>query len=325
MKPSSINKHYSAQDWEAVKRVRSWLGGAPRRSQAALSKMSGVASGTLSQILAGKYQAPPGEHLRKLMDVIERDEIRSSEVLDIPFQQTSVAQAVWGIIRRAQRDRDFGVFAARVGLGKTVAARQYCADTPSARYLRAFPGMTAVVLLRQLVTLTDAMVRQAGRRGGTISEMTSAVIEACAGTDITIVVDEAETLSPRALEYLRAIGDSAGIGITLIGTAALVSMIYDRDGRFGQISSRVGLWPPVAEVITMDDVILLATAFVGERPSAAALEALHAKCEGSARALRNLVRNCWRTCRAKGIELGPEVVAQVEASTMLGRRGRRAA
>lgn len=323
---SSINKHYSDEDWAAVKRVKDWLAGGRGRSQAALAKMSGVAAGTLNQVIAGKYKAPPGTHTKKLLDVLDREHDRAAVGAGLPFIPTSVGRAVLGACRRAHQDRDFGLFAGRVGIGKSIAARHYAETTPSAILLESWPGAGVMVILRRMAAACGATMRTEAGRRGTRDDLHAAIIDTLRAGDRCIIIDEAETLARDALAHLRRISDAAGVGVVLIGTPALMHLVWDPDGPFGQISSRIGFWPPVIERISDEDVLVLSRAFFGgERPDDDVLAALGEASEGSARALRNILRNTWRACQKAGQPMSADAVRQIDQQTMAARRGRRAA
>ena len=304
---------YSAADELAAERARAWLGAGNTR--AALARAAGISAGVVSQILGGTYPSPPGEHLEAMSAAIERAGERLASPADIPYVETSVAAGVRGVCRRAHNDRDIGLYAGRVGIGKTVAAQRYAADNRGALFLEAYPGAGAPVLLR---LLAERLGAQARRR--TVADTTAACVDALRGADRVILVDEAETLTDQALLHLRRVSDSAEIGVVLIGTPALMGLVSDDGGKFGQISSRIGFWPPIARSITEEDARALALAYLGEAPAADVQAALWAACRGSARALRNVLRNSARWCRRRGRPLDAGVVREVDLRAMGGRR-----
>ena len=308
-------KHYTAADMAMCRRISTWLA-TPGRSKAALARAAGISSGTVSLVLDGNYVSPPTAHLEAMFGAIERQTARRRESSDIPFTVTSVAKAVFSVIRRAHLDRDFGLFAGRVGIGKSMALRKYAEENRRAAVLlEAFPGAGAAVVLRILAQRIGAPAR---RR--TIADITAAVVETLRGSDTVILIDEAETLTDHALLHLRRISDAAGVGVVLVGTPALMGLVYDPDGKFGQITSRIGFWPPICQSISTDDVRALVSAFSAEGVGAEAMAALAEACQGSARALRNLLRNAGRHCQRHDTAVSAEIVRQIDKQTMGGRR-----
>jgi DNA transposition AAA+ family ATPase len=142
-------------------------------------------------------------------------------------------------------------------------------------------------------------------------------------------MDEAETLTEQSLEYIRRLRDIAGIGIVLTGTERLFPMVHDPRGRFGQISSRVGFWPPVIKSITEEDSVALArSALAGdgveEQIDDEVLDALWQVCGGSARLLCEAIIPGVRDYGLRrGLALSPGLIFKV-GQDVLGFNKRRA-
>ena len=311
-----ILDHYTPADREALERINAWLE-SPRHTKTALSRAAGISTGTVSRVLSGQWPSPPGEHLEAMSAAMSRAEERDTDPVEIPYTATSVARAVHAVVHRAHLDRDIGIFTGRVGVGKTVALRRYAEQHRGASVLiEAYPGATAPVVLR---LLSEALGVHGPRR--TIADRTAAIVETLRGSDRVLLIDEAETLTDQALLHLRRISDAARIGVVLVGTPSLLSLVHDPDGKFGQITSRVGFWPAICQSISEADAAELVTAYLGETPDPETLGALWTACQGSARALRNLLRNSKRWCRnRRGESLSAAIVRRVDKTTMGGRR-----
>ena len=310
---------YSEADTEAaVRQITGWLKASGKgRSKAALARIAGISPAAVSQILAGRYPSDPSAHLEAMTAAVCREDSRERDPAEIPYTETSVAKMVRSVIRRAHQDRDFGIFAGRVGVGKTVALRRYATDHPTTAILiEAYPGAGAPVVLRLIAGAVNALIT---RR--TVADTTAAIVETLRGSDRVILVDEAETLTPQALLHLRRISDAAGVGVVLAGTPGLMALVHDPDGKFGQITSRIGWWPPLCQSINASDAALLAAAYLGEDLAAETQKALWEACQGSARALRNLLRHARRR-QAKHDETGltAELIRRVDRHAMGGRR-----
>lgn len=312
----SWSEHYSAADVEAAAEVTRWLDGVRGRSRAGLARAAGLSAGTASQCLSGSYPSSPTAHLEALRSAARRIDERGAEPVDIPWTDTSVWRQVEAVVRRCHLDRDFGVYAGRVGIGKTAAMRRYAELHPGASVLLyGFPGATAPVVMRLLA----AQLGAPGRRR-TLADLTVDAVDALRGADRVLLVDEAETLSPQSLLHLRRVSDEARVGVCLVGTPALLGLVRDPDGRFGQLSSRVGFWPPIRRSITEEDAAALAASYLGEPPAEDAMAALWRGCGGSARALKHLMRNSGRQARSDEAPLTGELVERVDRATMGGRR-----
>jgi len=309
---------YTPKDIQMCRRVNEWLAEMqPGHSRAQLAKMTGISAGTVSLVLSGQYPSPPTVHLEAMFGAVDRATARTVEPSDMPFTPTSVSKAVFKIIRRAHLDRDFGIFPGRVGVGKTMACKQYARENAKACVLiEAYPGAGAAVVLRLLAQRIGA---PAQRR--TIADITAVVVDTLRGSDTVIIIDEAETLTDQALLHLRRVSDAAGVGVVLVGTPALLGLVYDPDGKFGQITSRIGFWPPICQTINSEDVKALTAAFyTAATVNSDTVLALAEACQGSARTLRNLLRNASRHCRGSGKRLSADIVQAVDKQTMGGRR-----
>ena len=110
---------YTRMDHELIERIQHWLRG-DGHTKSALARAAGISTGTVTQVLNGQYPSPPATHLEAMVAAVDRDDSRRAGAGDIPYTPTSVSRALHGVIRRAHLDRDFGLFAGRVGIGKTV-------------------------------------------------------------------------------------------------------------------------------------------------------------------------------------------------------------
>lgn len=321
--PTDWSPTYTPADQAAVRKILDAL--AEHRASGwtcnSLARVAGRSGGGVSAVLAGKYAASPTAMLTRLLAHVDR--------MDAPpptgrpgYVETSVHRAVWAACKRARTYANFAVVSAYVGTGKTHALREYRRQHPDTVLIEATPGMTASVLLDALVEESGAVVRTAGRyTGGSLAERMRAVIRTLRGSDRLLILDEADTTTAATLEHLRRIRDVAEVGVVLAGTERLRPMLQDPRGRFGQISSRVGFWPPVIKSVTADDAAALATAALeqdGIEPDEAVLDALWQACAGSARVLcEGVIPGVRDYGLAAGHALTPELVFRV-AQDLLG-------
>ncbi|WP_290906530.1 AAA family ATPase [Aquabacterium sp.] len=327
--PTDWSSTYTDADKTAVCRVLDAL--AEHRASGwtcnSLARVAGRSGAAVSTVLGGKYTASPTAMLARLLAQVDRMDAPPPGPNTRPgYVETSVHRAVWAACKRARTYGNFAVVSAYVGTGKTHAVREYQRQHPDTVLVEAVPGMTASVLLDALVEETGAVVRTAGRyTSGSLAERMRAVVRTLRGSDRLLILDEADTTTAATLEHVRRIRDLAGVGVVLAGTERLRPMLQDPRGRFGQISSRVGFWPPVIKSITADDAAALATAALeqdGIDPDAAVLDALWQACAGSARVLcEGVIPGVRDYGLAAGHALTPELVYRV-AQDLLGFRRR---
>ena len=310
----TFHESYSDDDKRKVLRINAWLT-EPGRTGAELSRQTGIKDGTRSSILTGAYISSPSLFLQRMIDTIERSDERNQAVkADIPYTETSIALLIDSVCRRTHADRDFGIFVGKVGVGKTTGLRHYARKTPSAVLLEAFEGIDNSTFIQALMTATGSVAVK-----GTMAMQMAGLIRALKGTDRVILVDEANWLPKRSFGALRRISDVAEIGVVLVGTAELLPMVQDPEGRFGQISSRIGFWPQMAKQISEKDSALLVSSYcAGELPESV-LKAFYGCCEGSARTLKNLLKNTYRFADKNQVEITPELVKRTNQQAMAGR------
>lgn len=276
--PATYPPHYTAQDRAAVQSVLDWMA-KHNYSQAALGRLARVNAGTLNQIIKGTYATSPSKQILALQNAIKSlDERRTSVIAPV---ETSVWRMARVCCKMAREGRNFSVLSGYVGVGKTFALRQYASTTPNTHFFEATPTMTVTAMVR-------LMAREvAGFSGsGSVEDRLRAVVNELRGTDSLLIMDEAETLTPKTLQVLRRIRDLAGVGVVLAGTEHLAGIIRPLHGQFDQIRSRTGFWPETLKQISREDAEALLQAGFGQEDLAEDfIEAMWTASQGSARML----------------------------------------
>lgn len=311
--PTDWNEAYSAADRVNTLAVIDWLN-AHQKRQSWLKRLANLNEGTLNVVLKGGYSSSPTKFLAKALEALKRFEDRE-KISAVPFVETSVYRMIHAVCHRAHTYRNFGVIAGAVGTGKTFGLKEYARRNPSVILIEADPDMTPVTLLEDLMEATGAVASDGTRRQrGTKNKMFRAVLSALQGSSRLIVMDEAETITDSALEYLRRIRDKAEIGVVLAGTEFLHSKIKPERGQFDQIRSRVGFWPKPIRGITREDcdsIVQISFEDQGEIEPAV-LDAIWAYTQGS---IRTLVEDMVPALRDFGLRRGhgmtPDLVQKI--------------
>lgn len=309
-------EYYSAQDLKNVEFINGWLDarklskdGVERISQAALARMARIGVSTFSQVLSLSYVASPSKLIEQVLSAIRHADEQESDV--IPAVETSVFKLVQTACTTARRSRNFSVMSAYVGTGKTFALRYYTRHNANTFMIEANPTLTPTTIIKKLAqTIIGHDV------GGKIYDQFEAVVNELKNTDSLIILDEAETLTPKQLEILRRIRDTANVGVVLAGTEYLTGLIRPEHGQFDQIRSRTGFWPETVRRITKEDsAALVQAAFPGEDVSDEVIERMVQYSAGSARMLvEGLVANIHQF--RKGRELDVKLVDAVASQAL---------
>lgn len=299
---------YTVEDLAAVERIKAWLT-ANDKNRAWLAKATKISSATVSQILAGKYGAPP---TRQLLDMIQVIEVETERMGDgTPgYVQGRVHKLVSVVCDRTRKHSNFGIVTGHVGVGKSRSLVEYRGTHPQTALIESNPNMTAGTMLRALLAQLNTP-EPAG-----LDRKMDAAVSALKGRVYLILVDEAEKLSALALEYLRRIRDKAQVGVVLAGTEKLADMIKPEHGQFDQIRSRVGMWPDTIKMIDRDDADDMARAALldfGELTDDV-LETLWAYGAGSARVLMEVLVPAIRDFGTGKGDLTPALIKKIAAT-----------
>lgn len=246
---------YSETDKQSLGMVICWLN-EHQRSLSWISAAAHVNRSTLSTVLKGSYPSPPEKILRKVASTIRNIEERDS-VSDVPFIESSVTQMVWMACKRARIQKSFAVISAEVGTGKTRSLQEYVIANPNSYLIESDPLMSPTILMDELV---ERLGIPQGRGYRSKEKKFRLVVDTLAGTDVLLILDEAETVSDHTLHYLRRIRDKAEVGIVLAGTPKLDRKIAPIGGQFDQIRSRVMFWPKPIRSASKEDIAAVAQA-----------------------------------------------------------------
>lgn len=302
---------YSQEALEAVQQIIGWLE-QHGKTKAWLSRTSRLSPATVSQICNGKYPSDPTDQIKVIQDCLATHSERAADDDGAGgsasrYVKNSVYALTKTVCQRTRKHGNFGVLTGFVGVGKTAAIKEYARTNSNTVLLEANPDMTPGVLLRDLLGLIDAACPKS------LDEKFSALVATLKDTTTLVVIDEAETIQPRCLHYLRRLRDKAGIGIVLVGTERLLQIIKPVHGTFDQIRSRVGMFPPVIKAILRDDSDDITRAHFPELEiEAEALETLWSYAQGSARMLtENIIPALVDYGIKKGLALSPELIHNI--------------
>ena len=151
------------------------------------------------------------------------------------FCETPTAGAILDICRIAQNRGWMGAIVGAPGIGKSQALAHYAAATPDV----AMATMTATTasLTGSLARVFEAIegdgpVRHS--RPATLFDAIVAAIRTKPGGRYLLIVDEAQELSPAALNELRFIHDETGCGIVVAGNPDVIGQFREGHGRRGR-------------------------------------------------------------------------------------------
>ena len=240
-------------------------------SHSAVARILGCSPSVWSQVRNGKYKGDREEYLRRARQWLGRRQLRCEEP-ETTFAQTSIARYILTVCRRATDMPTIGLVMTRSGAGKTAALLEFrkregrnCVYVSAGQCLssnRALLGEIAAKLdlPLQLNTVSPIIYREVRSR-------LAAMYAGGSGAQVTILIDEATTLSPAAINTLRNLHDDPACrpGIVLADTWRMDRELKSgrRDvmrGGYEQLTSRAGAQYRMAtdEQIRQGDVTMVA-------------------------------------------------------------------
>jgi DNA transposition AAA+ family ATPase len=274
----------------------------------AVSKGLGFAPSTLSPWINGVYEG----NVTGINETVKRFLDRQREIIKVPekimpFVMTSVAERVFEVARIAHLDGEIGVCHGPAGIGKTEAIKEYARHNPDVMLIEADLGHTAKALFSEIH-------QKLGMEGfGTVHGMFEDVVSRLKGSDMLIIVDEAEHLPYKALELVRRVHDKAGVGILLSGMPRLIHNLRGRKGEYAQLYSRIGIAVRL-ETLREGDTRMVVDSSMPR--SNGLWKVFHETSHGNTRTLGKLILRSTRVAELNNTPVSPDIVRET-AKTLI--------
>jgi hypothetical protein len=218
-----------------------------------LGKITGVPQGTLSGWVPGTYnngkiydnQEIPGRVHRFFLSLAEKSALEAAMPSEPDFQATTSSGRMMTVLALSQLG-DMGLISTPPGVGKTASVRQYAATRNQVFVCTASPAS------RGVNTMLSAILGAMGERDakGTPQGLSARIRNRVREASALIVVDEAQHLSPQALEELRSIHDDTGCGVALVGDERLAATLKAYPQLYSRLGVRHSQPRPLAEDVT---------------------------------------------------------------------------
>ncbi|PJG83793.1 AAA family ATPase [Caviibacterium pharyngocola] len=254
-------------------------------TQQQIANAVGKSVAVINQYLKGTYKGKTDEVDEAVKRLIGRQKDKVVErKFNTEFVPTFAAESCLDAIHIAHVEGDIAVITGAAGLGKTQALKRYVECNPETIFIEVEPSCNAKVLLKTLC-------QQLGVNDTGLNHDLFTRIVGKLSDERLIIVDEAELLSTKCLEYLRRIHDLAKCGVVLAGMPRLLINLKGKYGELAQLYSRVGIALDLGNALSAEDVALLAEKGLG---TAEFNELLFKVCKGNARRLNKLMRGAVR-------------------------------
>lgn len=224
-------------------------------------RIGDTGASTLSAFATGTYAGDNQKMAWRVNRYFLAEEDRHQSALLAPvvpgFKMTRTARLIMGQLKWAHGGEMVAVVGAP-GMSKTSTFRYYQQTVPNAFLATMTEAHRApAAMLRQVLRATGSPGKAA--QAATLFD---AICDKLAGIRCLIIVDEAQHLTPAALEQLRSIHDALGCGICLAGNETVLTRVQGgaRLSEFAQLSSRVS-WPQTYRQPHEEDVQILCEAW----------------------------------------------------------------
>lgn len=208
----------------------------------------------------------------------------------------------------AEAAGDISLIYGEAGLGKTVSLQEYTKKHPNVIYIELKNCDKSVK------GVCEKILSYIGRdQRGTDRVLVDTITNCLATAPKLIIIDEAQHLSVRALENLRAINDVTETGIVLCGNPTVYDRMHGRgQAHFAQLYSRIGISRHITEP-SMKDITAIFQPYKLDKES---LQYLH-----QLALLRGGIRNCVKVLnialRLQENEEEPLTIDQLQSAYQL--------
>ena len=168
---------------------------------------------------------------------------------NIAIAQTQTVDEIFMAVSFAEAAGDISLIYGDAGLGKTISLKRYVSMHPDAIYIELKDCDKSVK------GVCEKILSRIGKlQRGTDRLLVDIITKYLSSTPRLIIIDEAQHLSIRALENLRAINDVTESGVVLCGNPTVYDRMHGRgQAHFAQLYSRIGIRRHVTEP-TLDDI-----------------------------------------------------------------------
>lgn len=203
-------------------------------TQAAVARELNVSQSMLSDFIGGKYKAPH-KIIPKVEALVNYKREKSIAPVAPDFADTTITRSVMDTIKYCQLQGKIGCVYGDAGVGKTTSINQYCKGNPLAIKITISPAFASVAGFNELLADKLEIKERVSRR------IYKEAVEKLSGSGMVVIIDEAQHLTAKTLDYIRCLCDESGAGIVLVGNEQVYKRIKNNSqAEFAQLYSRVG-------------------------------------------------------------------------------------
>lgn len=222
------------------------------KSQRDISRETGLSTSVISQFLGGTYAGDNkvvANTLSKYLRVA-KDRLKSQQSTTF-FETLENTQNVLYACNHAHIENDIVLVCGDAGAGKTTALKHYAAENTGVIMITCNSCTRSATAVLKLI-LNKLGIQSINRKEVLMNKL----LERLRGTHYLIILDEADHLTLDALQAIRNLNDSAGVGIVLSGNDKIYRQMYSgqRGYEFDQIRTRIIVRKRVINSYTVEEI-----------------------------------------------------------------------
>ncbi len=222
------------------------------KTQREISREAGLSPSVISQFLNGTYIGDNKEVANTLMKYLRVAKDRLNSQQSTAFYETlENTQNVLYACNHAHIENDIVLVCGDAGAGKTTALKLYAAENTGVVMVTCNSCTRSATAVLKLI-LNKLGIQSINRKEVLMYKL----LERLKGTHYLIILDEADHLSLDALQAIRNLNDSAGVGIVLSGNDKIYRQMYSgqRGYEFDQIRTRIIVRKRVINSYTPEEI-----------------------------------------------------------------------
>ena len=221
------------------------------KTQAQTARQLGISKTTLSLFLSGSYAGNNEEIAEKIKQYLSLDTVRESLAKEPEICLTlSNTEQILEKVHIAHATNDILLLYGSAGCGKTTALKYYAKNNNGVVYVEA--DVTTNSHRSILSLILESLGEQPK---GATSDMMRMLIAKLKDTDKLIIIDEAQHLTTKTFDAIRALNDKAHVGIVYSGNPSILNRMYGRSAEeLDQVHSRIGYQCPLKNNYSLNDI-----------------------------------------------------------------------
>lgn len=222
-----------------------------KESQSRVAKALGVSKTTLSLFLNGTYTGNNQEMASKAEQYIRMGTAKRSiaKAPDI-CRAVGNTQTIQRKVKLAHVEGKLALIYGPAGCGKTTALRDYQQNNNGVIYIEADVTTNSPRCVLKLI-----LAAMGEETKGSTADMMQLIISKLSNTNRLLIIDEAQHLTEKSLDAVRAINDKAHIGIAYSGNPGIFKRMYGRqEENLDQLFSRIKYQCSLKNNYTLEDI-----------------------------------------------------------------------